>query len=203
MRPLIPVNPSGIRVHGCRSALPAAGTGGEEWICCLRWLGNYQSATFTWAGGERHELPGSDVPDNVHCHGYLVPKSVAGFLARADVLVAPYGEQVAAFGDRGDIAQWFSPLKVFEYLAAGRAIVASDLPALREVLRDGENARLVAPGAAPAWVEALRQLDQNRALLQQLGAAARTDFVSHYSWLRRAQRYQSFIETQLRLRAVQ
>ena len=41
-----------------------------------------------------------------------------------------------------------SPLKLFEYMAAGRAIVASDLPAIREVLRDGENALLVTPGDA-------------------------------------------------------
>ena len=48
-------------------------------------------------------------------------------------------------------ARYTSPLKLFEYLAAGRPIVASRLPALAEVLEDGVNALLVAPGIRRRW----------------------------------------------------
>ncbi len=64
-------------------------------------------------------------------------------LARADVLVLPNSATALS-------ARYTSPLKLFEYLAAGRPIVASDLPALREVLRDGANAWLVPPDDAAA-----------------------------------------------------
>ena len=53
--------------------------------------------------------------------------------------------------------RYTSPLKLFEYLAAGRPIVASNLPALREVLTDGINAVLVEPGNAAALASAVER----------------------------------------------
>ena len=55
-------------------------------------------------------------------------------------------------------------------MAAGRAIVASDLPAIREVLRDGENALLVAPGDAAALAAAIAAVIADPALRDAAGA---------------------------------
>ena len=68
-----------------------------------------------------------------------------------------------------------SPLKVFEYMAAGKPVLASDIPALREILRDGETALLLPPGEPEAWAAAL-------------GARARAVFLSEYTWDARAAR---------------
>ena len=68
------------------------------------------------------------VADRVTFTGWLPPASVAAELARAHVLILPNTPSHAS-------ERYTSPLKLFEYLAAGRPIVASDLAALREVLR--------------------------------------------------------------------
>src|SRR4029079_715197 len=83
-----------------------------------------------------------------------------------------------------------SPLKLFEYMASGRPIVASALPSLREVLRDGENALLVEPGNPPAFVAAISRLKDDPALAAQLAAQARRD-VEDFTWVRRAERLEA------------
>ena len=55
-------------------------------------------------------------------------------------------------------SRFTSPLKLFEYMAAGRPIVASDLPALREVLTPDADAVLVAPGNAGALAAGIRRV---------------------------------------------
>jgi glycosyltransferase involved in cell wall biosynthesis len=78
-----------------------------------------------------------------------------------------------------------SPLKIFEYMASGRAIVASDLPVLREVLNN-RNAVLCEADNVDQWRQAIITLTEDRQLRQRLGAQARRDFDQHYSWSRRA-----------------
>ena len=73
--------------------------------------------------------------------GLVPPHEVRQRLAVADVLVLP--NTLSAISER-----YTSPLKLFEYLTLGRPIVASDLPALREILTDGVTALLSPPGDA-------------------------------------------------------
>jgi glycosyltransferase involved in cell wall biosynthesis len=72
-------------------------------------------------------------------------------------------------------------------MAAGRPIVASDLPALREVLRHEDNALLVAAGSAEHLADGIRRLVGDGALAGRLAATAWRD-VQAYSWDRRAAR---------------
>lgn len=121
---------------------------------------------------------------NLYFHGFHPPGQVDGYRAAMDVLVAPYQRSVAVNQGGLDTSSWMSPLKVFEYMAAGKAIIASDLPVLREVLSK-ENALLVNPEAIEDWTVALEQLrDPDRR--RRLGRRALADFTSHHSWTRRA-----------------
>jgi glycosyltransferase involved in cell wall biosynthesis len=95
--------------------------------------------------------------------------TVTGLVERADIPA-----HVAAF----DIAiqpkatAYASPLKLFEYMALGRAIIAPDQPNLREVLSDGSNALLFDPGDVSTLKTALRRLVEDAPLRKSLGVAA-------------------------------
>ena len=112
--------------------------------------------------------------------GLLAPRLVAHRLAEADVLALP--NPASAISNHST-----SPLKLFEYMATGKAILASDLPAIGEVLTDGVNALLLAPGDAAALAAGMRQLKDDAGLRERLGRAAR-QAVGEYSWDRRAER---------------
>jgi glycosyltransferase involved in cell wall biosynthesis len=122
---------------------------------------------------------------NVVLTGFVPNAELPTYQAACDVLLAPYQRRVAA-SSGGDIARYLSPLKVFEYLACGRAILCSDLPVLREVLHDG-NALLLPPEDAGAWMAALEGLRRDPARRAALGAQARQD-VTQYTWQARAAR---------------
>jgi glycosyltransferase involved in cell wall biosynthesis len=118
------------------------------------------------------------IADRIEFAGLVAPAAVPGLLERARILVLPNLPSTTS-------SYFTSPLKLFEYMAAGRAIVASDLPALREVLRHGDNAILVAPGDPEALAAAIQQLldDPDRA-----GRIARTAFgdAAAFGWDQRA-----------------
>lgn len=130
------------------------------------------------------------IADRVELAGFVPPPQVAAHLARADVLVLPNPTSALS-------ARWTSPLKLFEYLAAGRPIVASDLPAFREVLADGENALLVPPGDAAAIAAAVARLLDDPALARGLARRAWED-AARYTWEARAEAIEALLREVVR-----
>lgn len=128
-----------------------------------------------------------DVP-SVRFAGFLRPASVSDRLANADAVVAPYQRKVVGADRKTDISAYMSPLKIFEYMAAGRAIIASDLPVIREVLTHGETALLCPPDDPVAWSNALRLLKDDPELRLRLGRNARALLEREFTWKRRAER---------------
>jgi len=117
---------------------------------------------------------------NVELAGFVPNREVPLHLFAADALLMPYTNATPT-------AAWMSPLKMFEYMAAGRAIVASDLPAVREVLAHQWNALLCEPDSGEALAHALEQLAGRTALARRLGDAAR-EGAARYSWDNRVKR---------------
>jgi glycosyltransferase involved in cell wall biosynthesis len=115
------------------------------------------------------------------------PWRVPGFLEQADILVLPNTATVLS-------ARYTSPLKLFEYMAAGKPIVASNLPAIREILRDGENAVLTEPGSPEALAAAIGRLAGNPVLTERIARAAFHE-ANEYGWDRRAERLERVFET--------
>ena len=113
----------------------------------------------------------------------MPPADVAGRLSKADILVLP--NPASAISSHAT-----SPLTLFEYMAAGKAIVASHLPAIAEVLTNDVNAVLVEPGNAAALAAGIRTLAADADLRLRLGDAARRG-VAEYSWNRRAERLEA------------
>jgi glycosyltransferase involved in cell wall biosynthesis len=124
-------------------------------------------------------------PGNVTFHGHVSHAEVPAVLTTFDVALMPYQRRVSVSGNYGDVAAWMSPLKMFESMASGRAILSSDLPVLREVLDPGRTALLADPDDAQAWRACIGQLS-DPALRERLGRAAREEVLRLYSWQRRA-----------------
>ncbi|MGH8003438.1 MAG: glycosyltransferase family 4 protein [Limisphaerales bacterium] len=99
-------------------------------------------------------------------------------LKALDALVAPY-PQMDGF--------YFSPLKIFEYMAAGRPIVASRIGQVAEILEDGKSALLVPPEDPEALASALSRLKSDRRLGGLLGAQAQKTAREKHSWKNRLQ----------------
>lgn len=123
---------------------------------------------------------------NLHFHGHIERGELDSFWPRFDVVLAPYQRNVESHATNVDLAPWTSSLKVVEYMSAGKAILCSDLPSLREVLTHERNALLLSPDQPALWVEALLQLSRDPYLIRRLGDQARNDFLSRHTWRSRA-----------------
>ena len=123
------------------------------------------------------------IADRVTLTGFVPPTGVRDRLAAATMLVLPNTR--TAISER-----YTSPLKLFEYLAMGRPIVASDLPAIREVLTHEQTALLVPPDDPSALAGALSRLAADHALAAQLARAA-SDLAPNYTWARRGERLEA------------
>jgi glycosyltransferase involved in cell wall biosynthesis len=127
----------------------------------------------------RAQAAGRDLCDRVRFEGTVPNGKVPLYLWAADALIMPYTTRTAT-------ARAMSPLKMFEYMAAGRPIVATDFPSVREVLRHEENALLVAPDSPDQIARGLRRVLEDRVLAGTLAGRARKD-VEAYTWERRAE----------------
>ena len=126
-----------------------------------------------------------DRPTNLHVHGLRPVADAERAQAAMDVLLAPYARSVATPGGV-DTSRWMSPMKVFEYLAAGRAMVCSDLPVLREVLAHEETALLVEPDDVDGWIATVERLRDDAALRGRLGVRGRAVHAERFTWEERS-----------------
>lgn len=122
---------------------------------------------------------------NVIITGFIPNAELPLYQAACDVLLMPYQQQVAA-SSGGDISHYLSPMKLFEYLACGRAIISSDIPVLREILSE-DIAVLLQPDDITGWVDALQSLRENPVRWTELAENAK-QISSKYSWDSRARK---------------
>jgi len=119
------------------------------------------------------------LPHAVKFLGHVPHQEVPRFLEAADVAVAPY---LPLANGRF----WNSPLKIYEYMAAGKAIVTTPLGQIADVIHDGHSGRLVPPGDALQLANAMAELLRDEGLRTRLGANARRQAMEEHSWARYA-----------------
>ncbi len=120
--------------------------------------------------------------------GQISPADVPLHLRAFDVCAMPH-PPTAQF------SLYTSPLKLFEYMAAGRAIIASDLPAWSDVVADDDTALLLPPDDIAAWTAAIERLKGDSNLRDRLGARACARAWTHYTWRARAARILAHIDS--------
>ena len=123
----------------------------------------------------------------VRFRGFVPPPELSAERRTADLFVIPLLDSTTA-------RLFTSPLKLFEAMASGRPVIASDLPSIREILTHEENALLVPPGDARALAAAIERLLRDPALSARLAARALED-AKAYSWDRRAEAISSLLES--------
>ncbi len=124
--------------------------------------------------------------ENVRLVAHVPPIEVPAYLFAADVLALPNSAREAIS------REYTSPLKMFEYMASGTPIVATDLPSVQEMLRHGENAVLVAPDDPAALAKGIRLVLETLGLGQRLAAQAHHD-VAAWTWEQRAANILAFV----------
>ena len=138
----------------------------------------------------------ADLPANLTLHGHQPPRAMGGLLNGFDAVLAPYRRQVKPHSAL-DVAPWMSPLKLFEYMAARKPIVASDLPVIREVVSHGETAWLCSPDDDGAWVQALTRLHEEPQMADRLASNAYALWERHYTWDARAATIREWLDQRL------
>lgn len=141
---------------------------------------------FELVGGSEADLArwrAAALPANVTLAGFVRPAELAASYARFDVLLMPYPRSgIGVASGKSDTYRWCSPMKMFEYMAAGAPIVSSDLPVLGEVLRDGANALIAPADDAASWQRAITRLVDDEALARRLASTAFADLLRDHTW---------------------
>lgn len=160
--------------------------GVQDLIAAAAWL---PGCKITVVGGE---------PERIRELGKAAPKDGAeiqftGHVSHAHATAQLGQACIAVLPNRqGSVSAFTSPLKLFEYMAAGCAVVATDLPVFREILEDNE-ARWVAAGDPRSLADGIRTLVDNPALARELGGLA-AQKAKLYTWEARASRLIQIME---------
>jgi glycosyltransferase involved in cell wall biosynthesis len=116
--------------------------------------------------------------------GHVTQKEAASYMRLSDILVMNYPNTPY-------YATSMSPMKMFEYMASGNPIVATDLPSIKEVLNES-NACLIDPNKPDSLTGAFRSLLDSEQAAKRLSEAAKNDVLS-YTWKKRAEKILTFI----------
>lgn len=119
--------------------------------------------------------------------GQVPYSDISKYASKCRVFVAPFPENE-------HYSFYMSPLKIFEYMASKKPIIASDLPSLREILTHGDNAILMAPNDHRALADAIIKLRENQAYDKKISDQAYRDVSNKYTWKIRAEKIISFIK---------
>jgi len=126
------------------------------------------------------------LPGTLELLGFRPQAELPALYRQFDIVVMPHARSGVHGATGGDISRWTSPMKMFEYLASGVPLVASDLPVLREVLRHGENALVADVASVAAWKAAIERLLAEPELRLRLAQAGQETIIRSHTWDARA-----------------
>jgi glycosyltransferase involved in cell wall biosynthesis len=178
LKPSLPAAPGTFTVGFAGSMKPWHGLGTLLEAFARLHAGNPNSRLLLVGDGAGREPLAADAASRglaraVHFTGAVPPADVPGLLASMNVGVAPYPKMTNFY---------FSPLKVYEYMAAGRPVVASRVGQLEQLILPEVNGLLVPPGDVAALAAGLERIWREPKLGLRLGQAARAEVLRHHTW---------------------
>jgi len=123
--------------------------------------------------------------DRVHLTGLVKHEEIPKYIAAMDIVLAPYPE--LKFG-------YYSPVKLYEYLSSGKAVVSSRMGQISEVIKDGVNGFLYQPNDISRLYRKVSELIENPELIRRVGQQARKDVLENYTWKRRGEQLSALCE---------
>ncbi|MGW5887051.1 glycosyltransferase family 4 protein [Priestia megaterium] len=135
-------------------------------------------------GGAKNEISNlqKHCSENVILHGHLPQKEAIDILKGIDITLLPNQPTVLVKNGQADIGKWTSPMKLFEYMALEKVIIASDLPVLKEILEHERNSLLVDHDDIEQWIGAIERVREEKELKERLSLNARLDLENFYTW---------------------
>jgi len=127
----------------------------------------------------------SGLTHRVHLTGLLKHEEIPRYIAAMDIVLAPYPK--LEFG-------YYSPVKLYEYLSSGKAVVSSKMGQIGEVIRDGNNGFLCEPDNIPQMNNKIAELIRNPHLIKKVGEQARKDVLKDYTWMKRGEQLSALCE---------
>ncbi len=143
--------------------------------------GKLNDVSFIIVGGDKkeRELLRKEWPDNMKFIGRKKHELIPQYLKLADLLILPLTKELGYW-------KYSSPLKLFEYMASGVPILASNLGAIKEVLNEG-NSFLFNPGKTEEAALKIRKIKNNQLEAVKRSKRALID-VKNHSWLKRVEK---------------
>ena len=120
------------------------------------------------------------LPKNVKMKGYLPYSEIGKTLSNYKILLMPYSEKVGVLMNEIFVEDYFSPLKMFEYMASGKIIIASDLKVYRHILKKNYNSILIHTSDYESWKKNIIKT-MNSKRYSFLGKNAKKD-VQKFTW---------------------
>ena len=118
--------------------------------------------------------------------GYIPHQDIPNYLSTMDIMMAPYPNFEFFY---------YSPLKLFEYMASGKAIVASRIGQIKEILTEKDNGLMFEAGNYKELIEQLKLLVSNPDLRERIGKRARKTVQANFTWQNNAQRISDICDT--------
>src|SRR4030095_4341321 len=128
-----------------------AGRGADLFLALAK---SIPQAHFVWVGGRPEDVvtwkQRTENISNLTFTGFIPNQDLPLYQSAADILLMPYSRSILGSSGTADSASVASPMKMFEYMAAGRAILSAELPVIREVLNE-KSAVFCEPEDVGAW----------------------------------------------------
>ncbi|MFO7889392.1 MAG: glycosyltransferase [bacterium] len=126
-----------------------------------------------------------NITDKVLLPGYIKYDDIPFYLSSMDIVLAPYPKHKLFY---------YSPIKLFEYMAAGKSVVATSIGQIKEIIEDGVNGLLYEAENYDAMLKKTNLLLQDNALCKRIGKEARKTIEDNYTWKHTAKKLDQIIQ---------